>query len=74
LTFLAGALVAYVTSRQFDVTPLVLFGAGNFIYIGASDLVPEFKGQSTLREGLESLTCFAAGVAFMWALAALLTT
>jgi zinc and cadmium transporter len=38
LTILAGALVAYVTSRAFDVTPLVLFGAGNFIYIGASDL------------------------------------
>jgi zinc and cadmium transporter len=72
LTFLAGALVAYVTSRAFDVTPLVLFGAGNFIYIGASDLVPEFKARTTIGEGLESVACFAAGVMFMWLLATLL--
>jgi zinc and cadmium transporter len=69
LTFLAGALVAYVSSLRFDVTPLVLFGAGNFIYIGASDLVPEFKAQVSLRDNVESLSAFTLGLAGMWALA-----
>lgn len=69
LTFLGGALFAYVSSRLVDVTPLVLFGAGNFIYIGASDLVPEFKGRSTLLEGVAALLCFATGVVLMGVLA-----
>jgi zinc and cadmium transporter len=43
LMFLVGALIAYALSRHVDTTPLLLFGAGNFIYIGASDLVPEIK-------------------------------
>lgn len=40
-TFLIGGLVAYVASLSFDVGLLLPFAAGNFIYIAASDLVPE---------------------------------
>jgi hypothetical protein len=32
-----GRWVAYLVSFQFNVAALVLFGPGNFIYIGASD-------------------------------------
>jgi hypothetical protein len=41
LTFLVGGLVAYAASLQLDVRWLVPLAAGNFLYIGASDLVPE---------------------------------
>lgn len=62
LAFPAGALLAYLISLQFDVVPLLLFGAGNFIYIGASDLVPEIKAHETLSKALVHFASFAAGV------------
>lgn len=40
-TFLLGGLLAYGLSFQMDVSWLIPFAAGNFLYIGASDLVPE---------------------------------
>lgn len=71
LTFLAGAVLAYFASMQFDVTPLILFGAGNFIYIAASDLIPEIKSHdSPLRAALH-FVCFALGALALLALACL---
>src|SRR5690606_20432559 len=47
LAFLVGSLVTYFASRHIDVSGLVPLAAGNFLYIGASDLVPQVnKGQS----------------------------
>ena len=43
LTFLAGGLVAYAISEGVSVDFLIPFAAGNFLYIGAADLIPEFK-------------------------------
>jgi zinc and cadmium transporter len=69
LTFLLGALLAFAASFRFDVTPLLLFGAGNFIYIGASDLVPEIKSHPSLKHALVLFGCFAAGALALLALA-----
>ncbi|HEX5019014.1 MAG TPA: ZIP family metal transporter [Candidatus Binatia bacterium] len=49
LTFLAGGLVAYGASFSFDVTFLLPFAAGNFIYIAATDLIPEIKHEENAR-------------------------
>ena len=68
LTFLAGALVAYAASSTIDVTALVPFAAGNFIYIGASDLVPEVNKHRSLAASLVSFLCFVAGLALLWIL------
>eukprot|EP00545_Synedropsis_sp_CCMP1620_P001211 CAMPEP_0119026432 /NCGR_PEP_ID=MMETSP1176-20130426/35443_1 /TAXON_ID=265551 /ORGANISM="Synedropsis recta cf, Strain CCMP1620" /LENGTH=292 /DNA_ID=CAMNT_0006982145 /DNA_START=39 /DNA_END=914 /DNA_ORIENTATION=+ len=43
LTFLLGGLIAYAASETIDVAFLIPFAAGNFIYIGATDLIPEVK-------------------------------
>ncbi|MFO8010773.1 MAG: ZIP family metal transporter [Dehalococcoidia bacterium] len=43
LTFLAGGLIAYFVSSNVDIGFLVPFAAGNFLYIGAVDLIPELK-------------------------------
>lgn len=43
LTFLLGGLLAYGLSFQVDVSWLIPFAAGNFLYIGASDLIPEMN-------------------------------
>ncbi|MEQ8801015.1 ZIP family metal transporter [Haliea sp.] len=63
LTFPAGALIAYAVSRHFEVAWLVLFGAGNFIYIAASDLVPEIKLLTSFRASVTHFSFFALGLA-----------
>jgi zinc and cadmium transporter len=65
LTFLAGALVAYLVSFQFNVAALVLFGAGNFIYIGASDLIPEIKAHPSIPRASLYFGCFVGGLLMM---------
>jgi zinc and cadmium transporter len=41
LTFLLGGWVAYALAGRFEVTWLLPFAAGNFLYIAAADLIPE---------------------------------
>jgi zinc and cadmium transporter len=62
LTFPIGALLAYLASQQLEVSGLVLFGAGNFIYIAASDLVPEIKAHKSLRATLTHFSFFTIGI------------
>jgi zinc and cadmium transporter len=69
LTFLVGGLVAYTASRQYDVSWLVPLAAGNFLYIGASDLVPEVNRARSLGSSLVHLIAFAAGLGLLATLA-----
>ncbi len=62
LTFLLGGLVAYSLSFNFDMSFLVPFAAGNFIYIGATDLVPEVNKHSGLKNNLIHFSAFVGGV------------
>jgi zinc and cadmium transporter len=71
LTFPLGAVLAYAVSRRFEVAGLVLFGAGNFMYIAASDLVPEIKAHPSLSRAAAHFGCFAFGLGLMLALACL---
>jgi zinc and cadmium transporter len=68
LTFLLGALITYFASNAIDVAFLVPFAAGNFIYIGASDLVPEVNKHGTLAANAIHFLAFAAGVVLLWAI------
>jgi zinc and cadmium transporter len=63
LTFLLGGIFAYVISREVDVSFLVPFAAGNFLYIAASDLVPEVNRHHLLGTNLLHFSSFAAGLA-----------
>ena len=62
VTFLVGGLVAFVLSREIDVTFLVPFAAGNFIYIGASDLVPEVNRHRSFGINVRLFLSFVVGV------------
>jgi zinc and cadmium transporter len=66
LTFLVGGLLAYGGSLSFDVSFLLPFAAGNFIYIAASDLIPEVKEDRDWRMNLLHFGCLAAGVALLY--------
>lgn len=65
LTFPLGAFLAYVASQRFAVAGLVLFGAGNFVYIAASDLIPEIKGHPSLGGALLHFGIFIVGLVLM---------
>jgi len=68
--FPLGGLAAYFASFEADVRFLVPFAAGNFLYIGASDLVPEVNRHHSWRSNLVHLVCFVAGILTMLALRA----
>ena len=70
-TFPVGAVLAWWLRERISLAPLVLFAAGNFIYIAASDLVPEIKRHAEPRLVLYGFTCFAGGLLFMLLIAIL---
>jgi zinc and cadmium transporter len=61
LTFLVGGLVTYFAAERIDVSFLLPFAAGNFLYIGASDLVPEVNKHDNLAVNLVHFSAFVAG-------------
>lgn len=69
LTFPLGGLLAWLLAGSLPLPALVAFAAGNFLYIAASDLVPEIKAQTTAREAAQSVGWFAAGLLLLWLLA-----
>ena len=65
LTFLIGGLVAYFLSFNIDISFLIPFAAGNFIYIGATDLVPEVNKHKDVKVNLVNFLTFIFGVLLM---------
>jgi len=53
---------------RFEIDFLVPFAAGNFLYIGASDRIPEVKGHRDWTTNALHVASFAAGIALMWAI------
>jgi len=62
LTIILGGLLTYFISNSIDVTFLLPFAAGNFIYIASSDLIPEIKHGESLKIGLLHFFAFVAGI------------
>jgi zinc and cadmium transporter len=65
-TFLAGGLIAYAVSSRLEIWFLVPYAAGNFIYIGASDLVPEVNKQRDFKTSVMHFVAFLAGLTLMY--------
>jgi len=65
-TFLLGGLVTYFFSFTYDLSWLIPFAAGNFLYIGASDLVPEVNKHAESSSNFISFAAFAAGLALLF--------
>jgi len=65
LTFPLGGVVAYSVSSQIDVSFLVPFAAGNFLYIGAADLVPEVNRHGDQRRNVLPFSVFLVAMVLM---------
>jgi len=68
LTAVFGGLIAWYFAKEIDVSYLLPFAAGNFIYIAASDLIPEVKHRENLKENIVHFITFVFGILLMWAL------
>ncbi|HKZ95226.1 MAG TPA: ZIP family metal transporter [Candidatus Bathyarchaeia archaeon] len=70
LTAVAGALVAYILASQVQSLPelLVPFAAGGFIYIAATDLMPELHKRTQAKDSVIQLLTLLAGIALMYIL------
>lgn len=66
LTFLAGGLIVYFLARDVNVSYLLPFAAGTFIYIAAVDLIPEIKTPSELKSRFSYFTFFIAGLLVLY--------
>jgi zinc and cadmium transporter len=66
VTFLIGGVTAWMASATLDISFLVPFAAGNFIYIGASDLVPEVNKHRSARTNVVLFACFVGGIGLLW--------
>ncbi len=65
LTFLVGGLIAYFASFRVDVAFLVPFAAGNFLYIAASDLVPEVNKHHKLSQNIKVFVALVGGLGLL---------
>jgi zinc and cadmium transporter len=65
-TFLVGSILAYLASFQMQVFFLVPFAAGNFLYIGATDLVPEVNRHREFRRNVELFGAFTGGLFILY--------
>lgn len=65
MAFPLGGMAAFVMSFKFNTDFLIAFAAGNFLYIGASDLVPEVNRARTAKENIIHFLAFAGGMGFL---------
>ncbi len=67
LTFPVGGLLVYALGDAVHAPSILALGAGNFLYIAASDLLPEIKRNERLRDAALRFFAFVAGLLALWA-------
>lgn len=67
LTVVIGGIVGYFLSFYLEnfIPYLLPFAAGGFIYIAASDLMPEIRKETSLKKSMVSFGVFLIGIAIM---------
>lgn len=70
LTAIIGGIVGYfLASFTESIIIFILpFAAGGFIYIAASDLIPEIRKEVSLKKSLVNIIIFVLGIALMYAI------
>jgi len=70
LISLVGVIVGYFIGSFFEVFNqfLLAFAAGGFIYIAATDLVPELHKETEVSRSISSLVMFLLGIVLMYSL------
>ena len=68
LTIVIGGVVGYLVSKNIKdaVVFLIPFAAGGFIYIAATDLVPEIRKETDIKKSMTTMVVFICGILIMW--------
>ena len=64
LTFPIGAILVYLLATDINVSLLLPFAAGNFLYIGAADLIPQLCTKKSIEQIIQ-LLMFILGLGIM---------
>jgi zinc and cadmium transporter len=69
LTAVIGGIVGFFISSMVEniVIYILPFAAGGFIYIAATDLVPEIRKELDMKKYMATLLVFICGILIMWA-------
>ncbi|MCB1198918.1 MAG: ZIP family metal transporter [Deltaproteobacteria bacterium] len=65
LTFPLAGCVVFFMARSFEVSYLLPFAAGNFLYIAAVDLVPEIKNHDKMKSKTLHFSFFVLGMGLL---------
>lgn len=66
LTSVVGGIAGFYLAEISNFKPYMLaFAAGGFIYIAASDLIPEIKREGSLSKSIVTYLLFLGGILFM---------
>ncbi|MGB9707014.1 MAG: ZIP family metal transporter [Microgenomates group bacterium] len=70
ITAVFGALAIYFFQQQISIlVPFLLpFAAGGFIYIAATDIIPELHKKENVKESVIEFLLICLGIALMWVL------
>lgn len=67
MAVIGGIVGFFVSSYIEDIVVFILpFAAGGFIYIAATDLVPEIRKELDMRKYMATLLVFISGILIMW--------
>lgn len=68
VTAVAGGVIGYFWANASDnfINILLPFAAGGFIYIAASDLLPEIRKTTKVKESIGTLVMFILGIALIY--------
>jgi len=68
LTVVLGGVVGYFTFSHIEkIIPYLLpFAAGGFIYIAATDLIPEIRKEENIKKSIISILIFILGIMIMF--------
>ncbi len=68
LTAVAGGIAGYFLSKYIESSVIFLlpFAAGGFIYIAASDLIPEIRKEIDIKKSLLNFSIFLVGILIMF--------
>jgi zinc and cadmium transporter len=68
LTVVIGGIIGYFISKSVENATVFLlpFAAGGFIYIAATDLIPEIRKEIDIRKSILIFEVFILGILIMW--------
>lgn len=68
LTIVFGGIIGYFISRNIEQATIFLlpFAAGGFLYIAATDLVPEIRKEEDMKKSMATIVVFICGILIMW--------